>query len=182
MIQVGDKLPAGTLQEFIEVEGNGCSVGPNTFKVEDQVKGKKIAIFGLPGAYTPTCTAKHVPGYVQNAEAFKHLSTVYGLLLVAAQTPDFWPVVIVQSALAAWVITRGTTLRGADEPRANSDEFAASALSIVALQKQVIDLFASDVHRDSLHCFCRSFFVLFTGRVHNNLHQTLDLMMLALSP
>ena len=42
-IKVGDKLPEGTLQEFIEVEGNGCSVGPNTFKVEDMVKGKKIA-------------------------------------------------------------------------------------------------------------------------------------------
>jgi hypothetical protein len=46
-------LPEGTLQEFIEVEGNGCSVGPNTFKVEDLVKGKKIAIFALPGAFTP---------------------------------------------------------------------------------------------------------------------------------
>jgi glutaredoxin/glutathione-dependent peroxiredoxin len=70
-IKVGDKLPDGTLQEFIEVEGNGCSVGPNTFKVEDQVKGKKIAIFGLPGAYTPTCSAKHVPGYLQNNDQLK---------------------------------------------------------------------------------------------------------------
>jgi hypothetical protein len=34
MIKVGDKLPAGTLQEFIEVEGNGCSIGPNSFDVE----------------------------------------------------------------------------------------------------------------------------------------------------
>ena len=71
MLKVGDKLPAGTLQEFIEVEGNGCSVGPNTFKVEEQVKGKKIAIFGLPGAFTPTCSAKHVPGYVEQAAALK---------------------------------------------------------------------------------------------------------------
>jgi peroxiredoxin len=70
-IQVGDKLPAGTLQEFIETEGNGCSVGPNTFKVEDLVKGKKIAIFGLPGAFTPTCSAKHVPSYLQNYDALK---------------------------------------------------------------------------------------------------------------
>ena len=53
-IKVGDKLPEGTLQEFIEVEGNGCTVGPNTFKVEDMVKGKKIAIFALPGAFTPS--------------------------------------------------------------------------------------------------------------------------------
>ena len=70
-IKVGDTLPAGTLSEFIEVEGNGCSVGPNTFKVEDLVKGKKIAIFGLPGAFTPTCSAKHVPSYIANFAALK---------------------------------------------------------------------------------------------------------------
>ncbi len=70
-IKVGDKLPEGTVQEFIEVEGNGCSIGPNTFKVEDQVKGKKIAIFGLPGAFTPTCSAKHVPSYLNNLDKLK---------------------------------------------------------------------------------------------------------------
>ena len=70
-IKIGDTLPAGTLSEFIEVEGNGCSVGPNSFKVEDLVKGKKIAIFGLPGAYTPTCSAKHMPSYIANYEALK---------------------------------------------------------------------------------------------------------------
>ena len=71
MIKVGDRLPEGTLQEFIEVEGNGCSVGPNTFKVEDLVKGKKIAIFALPGAFTPTCSAKHVPSYLANFDKLK---------------------------------------------------------------------------------------------------------------
>lgn len=71
MLKVGDKLPAGALQEFIEVEGNGCSLGPNTFEVEKIVAGKKIAIFALPGAYTPTCSAKHVPGYVAQADALK---------------------------------------------------------------------------------------------------------------
>ena len=71
MIKVGDKLPAGKLQEFIEVEGNGCSIGPNTFEVEKEVAGKKIAIFGLPGAFTPTCSAKHVPGYVERAADLK---------------------------------------------------------------------------------------------------------------
>ena len=65
MIKAGDKLPEGKVQEFVEVEGNGCTVGPNTFDVREQAKGKKIAIFGLPGAFTPTCSAKHVPGYVQ---------------------------------------------------------------------------------------------------------------------
>ena len=70
-IKVGDKLPEGTLYEFIEVEGNGCTVGPNAFKVQDLAKGKKIAIFGLPGAFTPTCSAKHVPSYVQNMDQLR---------------------------------------------------------------------------------------------------------------
>jgi glutaredoxin/glutathione-dependent peroxiredoxin len=71
MIKVGDKLPAGTLQEFIEVEGNGCSIGPNSFDIEKATAGKKIALFALPGAYTPTCSAKHVPGYVEQYSALK---------------------------------------------------------------------------------------------------------------
>ena len=71
MLKVGDKLPAGSLNEFIEVEGNGCSLGPNTFDIETATAGKKIAVFALPGAYTPTCSAKHVPGYVEQADALK---------------------------------------------------------------------------------------------------------------
>jgi peroxiredoxin len=71
MIKVGDKLPAGKLQEYVEVEGNGCSIGPNTFDIEALIAGKTIAIFGLPGAYTPTCSAKHVPGYVEKADELK---------------------------------------------------------------------------------------------------------------
>ncbi len=71
MLKVGDKLPAGSLQEFIEVEGEGCSIGPNSFDVQKATAGKKIAIFALPGAFTPTCSAKHVPGYVEQAAALK---------------------------------------------------------------------------------------------------------------
>ena len=71
MLKVGDKLPAGSLSEFVEVEGNGCSIGPNTFDLAQATAGKKIAVFALPGAYTPTCSAKHVPGYVENAAALK---------------------------------------------------------------------------------------------------------------
>lgn len=71
MLKVGDKLPAGSLQEFIEIEGNGCSLGPNTFDIQKATAGKKIAIFALPGAFTPTCSAKHVPGFVEQAAAFK---------------------------------------------------------------------------------------------------------------
>ena len=67
MIKVGDKLPTGSLQEFIEVEGEGCSLGPNSFDIEKSTAAKTIAIFALPGAFTPTCSAQHVPGYVDKA-------------------------------------------------------------------------------------------------------------------
>ncbi len=71
MIQVGDALPDVTLQEFSEVEGNGCSIGPNPVKVKDAAAGKTIAVFALPGAFTPTCSAKHVPGFVQRFDDLK---------------------------------------------------------------------------------------------------------------
>jgi glutaredoxin/glutathione-dependent peroxiredoxin len=71
MIKVGDALPNVTLQEYSEVEGEGCSIGPNPVKVADAAKGKTIALFALPGAFTPTCSAKHVPGFVQQADELK---------------------------------------------------------------------------------------------------------------
>ena len=71
MIKVGDKLPAGTLKEFIEVETEGCSLGPNNVDVAGAVAGKTIAVFALPGAFTPTCSAKHVPGYVAQHDALR---------------------------------------------------------------------------------------------------------------
>lgn len=71
MIKVGDKLPASILMEFSEVEGNGCSIGPNPVDVTKATAGKTIALFALPGAYTPTCSAKHVPGYVEHCEELK---------------------------------------------------------------------------------------------------------------
>ncbi len=70
-IKVGDRLPAGTMKEFVEVEGNGCSVGPNDFQMQDLAKGRKVVIFGLPGAFTPTCSAKHVPSYIANYDKLK---------------------------------------------------------------------------------------------------------------
>ena len=71
MIKVGEKVPEATLSEFIEVEGNGCTLGPNNFKVSALTKDKTIALFGLPGAFTPTCSAKHVPGYLEHFEQLK---------------------------------------------------------------------------------------------------------------
>ena len=70
-IQVGQALPNATLYEFFDEATGGCSVGPNALQVSDLIKGKTIVIFGLPGAYTPTCSAKHVPGYVARADELK---------------------------------------------------------------------------------------------------------------
>src|SRR5689334_18898121 len=70
-IRVGDRLPSGTLSEYIEVETAGCTLGPNEFKIDDLVRGKKVVLFGLPGAFTPTCSAKHVPSYVANYDKLK---------------------------------------------------------------------------------------------------------------
>ena len=71
MIKIGDTVPASTLMEFSEVEGNGCSIGPNPVDVAKATAGKTIALFALPGAFTPTCSAKHVPGYVDNFAELK---------------------------------------------------------------------------------------------------------------
>lgn len=71
MIKVGDTLPEATLMEFSEVEGNGCSIGPNPVPVAKAAAGKTIAVFALPGAFTPTCSAKHVPSYLEKCSELK---------------------------------------------------------------------------------------------------------------
>lgn len=71
MIKVGDMLPETTLMEFMDVEGEGCSLGPNPVDVAVATAGKTIALFALPGAFTPTCSAKHVPGYIASFEELK---------------------------------------------------------------------------------------------------------------
>jgi peroxiredoxin len=70
-IKVGDRLPDGTLQEYFDVEKDGCSVGPNPVQVGELTRGKKVVVFGLPGAFTPTCSAKHVPSYVAAYDKLK---------------------------------------------------------------------------------------------------------------
>ena len=71
MIKIGDALPACTLMEYVEVEGNGCSLGPNPVNVTQASAGKTIALFALPGAFTPTCSAQHVPGYLAHFDQLK---------------------------------------------------------------------------------------------------------------
>src|SRR5471030_1337354 len=63
-IKVGDKIPSATLMEM--QDGKPTPVPTDAF-----FAGKTVALFALPGAFTPTCSAKHVPGFVQNAEALK---------------------------------------------------------------------------------------------------------------
>ncbi len=68
-IKVGDRLPEGKLMESTEFDSaTQCAAAPKEVGVGAAVKGKKIAIFGLPGAYTPTCSAKHVPSYLSRRD------------------------------------------------------------------------------------------------------------------
>jgi peroxiredoxin len=63
-IKVGDKLPDVTLTE-------ATAEGPKPVKSEDLFKGKRVALFAVPGAFTPTCSAKHLPGFKQRAHEIK---------------------------------------------------------------------------------------------------------------
>ena len=63
-LHTGDKVPSATLMEMQDG-------GPKPVKTDDLFAGKKVVVFALPGAFTPTCSAKHVPGFVQNFDALK---------------------------------------------------------------------------------------------------------------
>jgi peroxiredoxin len=84
--------------EFSEVEGNGCSIGPNALDVAKASAGKTIALFALPGAFTPTCSAKHVPGYVEKFNDLK-----------AAGVDEIWCVSVNDAfVMGAWARAQGT--------------------------------------------------------------------------
>ncbi len=68
-IKVGDRLPSAKLFEFIEEEKEGCSIGPNPIDLTTEIAGKTVVIVAVPGAFTPTCSAKHLPGFVEHYEA-----------------------------------------------------------------------------------------------------------------
>ena len=71
-IKVGDRVPDGKLLESTEFDsGTQCALPPRPVEVAQAVHGKRIVVFGLPGAYTPTCSAKHVPGYVEKFDSLK---------------------------------------------------------------------------------------------------------------
>ena len=113
MIKVGDKLPAGTLFEYIEVASEGCSLGPNPVDVGTATAGKTVAIFGLPGAFTPTCSAQHAPGYIDAVDQFK-----------AAGVDEIWCVSVNDAfVMGAW----GRELKAAGKVRMMADGSAEFA-------------------------------------------------------
>jgi glutaredoxin/glutathione-dependent peroxiredoxin len=91
-MQVGDRLPAVKVQEFLDVETEGCPIGPRDVDLAAAAQGKTIALFALPGAYTPTCSAKHVPGYLEQHAA-----------LTAAGVDEVWCVSVNDAfVMGAW--------------------------------------------------------------------------------
>ncbi len=90
-IQIGDRIPDVTLTESTGF-GEACPLAPEPVKVGEAVRGKRIVIFGLPGAYTPTCSARHVPGYVAQHDALR-----------AAGVDEIWCVSVNDGyVMAAW--------------------------------------------------------------------------------
>lgn len=116
MIKVGDALPAVKLMEYVEVEGNGCSIGPNPVELPAALAGKTIALFAVPGAFTPTCSAKHLPGFIEQADAFK-----------AAGVDEIWCVAVNDAfVMGAW----GREQKAAGKVRMVADGDAALAKAL----------------------------------------------------
>lgn len=88
-IKVGDKLPNATL---FRVGAEGIE----PFKAEEFFAGQKVVVFGLPGAFTPTCTAQHLPGYVKHADDFK----AKGVAIACLSVNDAW-------VMKAWAKDQG---------------------------------------------------------------------------
>lgn len=83
-IQVGEQIPAGTL--------NTLNDGVKTLSTEEIFAGKTVLLFSVPGAFTPTCSARHLPGYVENLAEFKAkgIDTVACMAVNDAFVMDAW--------------------------------------------------------------------------------------------
>jgi peroxiredoxin len=81
MIKPGDTLPDATLTESTAF-GDSCPMPPQKLSAADLAKGKRIVIFGLPGAFTPTCSGRHVPGYLEQLDALRARGGRRGLVRV----------------------------------------------------------------------------------------------------
>jgi peroxiredoxin len=84
-ITVGDKVPTATLMEMRDG-------APRAIKTDELFAGKKVVLFALPGAFTPTCSAKHLPGFIQHAAAFaeKGINTIACLSVNDAFVMGAW--------------------------------------------------------------------------------------------
>ncbi|MDY0871394.1 peroxiredoxin [Dongia rigui] len=84
-IKIGDKIPAVSLKTMDKD-------GMQTLSTDDIFKGKKVVLFALPGAFTPTCSAKHLPGFITNAGAIKGkgVDTIACLSVNDAFVMDAW--------------------------------------------------------------------------------------------
>lgn len=92
MIRIGDELPEVTVYEYMETETDTCSVGPNPVQLRGAAQGKTIALFAVPGAFTPTCSEQHVPGYLALHDALK-----------AAGVDEIWCVAVNDAfVMGAW--------------------------------------------------------------------------------
>jgi glutaredoxin/glutathione-dependent peroxiredoxin len=85
MIKVGDKVPSAKLK-------TKTPEGMKDLTTDELFKGKKVVVFGLPGAFTPTCSAKHLPGYVEHAAEIKAkgVDTIACLSVNDAFVMDAW--------------------------------------------------------------------------------------------
>lgn len=116
MIRVGDRLPDVRLFEFVEAPADGSAPGPAALSVAERTAGKRMVIFGLPGAFTPTCSTQHVPGYVEQADALR-----------AAGIDEIWCVAVNDAfVMSAW----GRDLHTAGKVRMIADGSAAFAYAL----------------------------------------------------
>lgn len=95
MIAVGEKLPDAT---FLQLGANG----PEAVNLSDKLKGRKVVIFGLPGAYTGPCTTAHVPSFIRTAKGFAEKG-VDEIICIAVNDPF---------VLKAWGESTGATAAG----------------------------------------------------------------------
>ena len=70
MLDAGSRFPNATLYEFTDF-GDACPIAPRTVNVTEALSGKRVVIFGLPGAFTATCSSRHLPGYRDHYDALK---------------------------------------------------------------------------------------------------------------
>ncbi|BCG62873.1 MAG: glutaredoxin/glutathione-dependent peroxiredoxin [Methyloprofundus sp.] len=101
-IAIGEQLPAGQLTECVEFDADsGCPSNPQSHDVITETQNKKIIIFGVPGAFTPLCSAQHLPSYIKHAEQLK-----------AKGIDEIWCMAVNDAfVMAAWGKEQGATTK-----------------------------------------------------------------------